>query len=249
LKAQITHKGTEFTVDLSKPLDISIPMVNTPNGVKAWYLNELSIEPVKGDGFVGAVEQGGSVNFRNIQFNPHGHGTHTECLGHITREVHSVNKNITQHFFLAELITINPEVKNDDHVITLEQYERARKHKSAEAVVIRTQPNTHDKLSREYSATNPPYIEEDVALTMRNNGVKHILIDTPSVDREEDGGKLLAHHAFWDVPNNPRFDCSITELIYVPNEIKNGLYLLNLSFASFENDASPSKPLLFELEE
>lgn len=74
-----------------------------------------------------------------------------------------------------------------------------------------------------------------------------MLIDTPSVDKEVDGGQLLAHHAFWNIPDQPRLDCSITELIYVPNTVKDGKYLLNLSFASFENDASPSKPVLYEL--
>lgn len=28
-------------------------------------------------------------------------------------------------------------------------------------------------------------------------GFKHILVDFPSVDREEDEGRLLAHRAFW----------------------------------------------------
>ena len=71
------------------------------------------------------------------------------------------------------------------------------------------------------------------------------MIDTPSVDKELDEGKLAAHHAYWDYPNNPRLDATITELVYVPNEIKDGLYLLNLQMAAIENDASPSKPTLY----
>ena len=93
----------------------------------------------------------------------------------------------------------------------------------------------------------PLFISEDAALTIRNRGIKHLLIDTPSVDKENDDGKLLAHHAFWNVPANPRFNCSITELIYVPEEVPDGTYLLNLSFASFNNDASPSKPVLYSI--
>jgi kynurenine formamidase len=218
------------------------------NSVRAWYLDPLNISPVKGEGFVGAVNQGGSVNFRNIEFNPHGHGTHTECLGHITPEVYSVNEHIRQFFFLAELISIEPETESSDRVITLEQYNDARKYKKVEAVIFRTLPNSEEKRTKEYSNSNPPYISWEVAKSMREEGIKHLLIDTPSVDREEDEGKLLAHHAFWNVPDNPRMDCSITELIYVPNDVPDGLYLLNLGFASFENDASPSKPLLFRIE-
>ena len=72
----------------------------------------------------------------------------------------------------------------------------------------------------------------------------------PSVDKEQDEGKLLAHKAFWNVKDvnnlndDARLNCTITELIYVPNEITDGTYLLNLQIASFENDASPSKPIL-----
>ncbi|MCB0558058.1 MAG: cyclase family protein, partial [Phaeodactylibacter sp.] len=72
--------------------------------------------------------------------------------------------------------------------------------------------------------------------------------DLPSVDREEDGGKLLAHRAFWSYPETPRTDCTITELIFVNNSIQDGLYLLNIMIASFEIDASPGKPVLYKLE-
>jgi hypothetical protein len=36
-------------------------------------------------------------------------------------------------------------------------------------------------------------------------------------------------------------------MIFVPNEIKDGDYVLNLQIASFENDASPSKPILYSV--
>jgi hypothetical protein len=77
--------------------------------------------------------------------------------------------------------------------------------------------------------------------------VEHLLIDMPSIDREMDEGKLLAHHAFWQYPENTQFHKTITEFIYVNNEIIDGTYLLNLQIASFENDASPSKPVLYKI--
>jgi hypothetical protein len=42
-------------------------------------------------------------------------------------------------------------------------------------------------------------------------------------------------------------DCTITEFIYVPNKVKDGSYILNLQIAPFENDATPSKPVLYEI--
>ena len=70
-------------------------------------------------------------------------------------------------------------------------------------------------------------------------GIEHLMIDTPSIDREEDEGKLEGHHIFWNYPENPRYHCSISELIYVPNELNDGVYWLNLVISNFENDAAP----------
>jgi hypothetical protein len=40
---------------------------------------------------------------------------------------------------------------------------------------------------------------------------------------------------------------TITELIYVPAEVNDGLYLLNLQVAPFVADAAPSRPVLYPL--
>jgi hypothetical protein len=75
------------------------------------------------------------------------------------------------------------------------------------------------------------------------------LIDLPSVDKEQDEGKLLSHNAFWNTSGKLRLDATITELIYVENTIEDGSYFLNLQIAPFENDASPSKPILYKIEQ
>ena len=69
----------------------------------------------------------------------------------------------------------------------------------------------------------------------------------PSVDKERDGGELLAHNAFWNTSGKIRMNATITEFIYVPNTIEDGEYLLNLMIAPFENDATPSKPVLYQI--
>ena len=244
--AKITHQNKEYSIDLSKPLDISIPIRSSDKNVNAWYIPEPKIEPVRFGDWVGKVSEGASTNFNNILFNPHGHGTHTECLGHITKEFHSINKTLTRFFFIAELITVTPEPLGEDLVITKSQIEQQLS-SHPEALVIRTLPNTDEKLSRQYSNTNWPYLTEEAALFIRNQGVEHLLIDLPSVDKEKDEGKLLAHKAFWDYPENPRLDATITEMVYADHTIKDGTYVLNLQIASFENDASPSKPVLYKV--
>ena len=249
MKIQLENK----IIDLSKPIDISLPLSNTDQNPIAWYIEKPVIEPVNLENWVGKVSEGSSTNFNNIFFNPHGHGTHTECLGHITNEFYSINQCLKKFFFMAELVSISPEERNGDFVITKKQIENSLNGKTPEAIIIRTLPNISEKKSKNYSHTNPPYLLEEAAIYIREIGIKHLLIDLPSVDREEDAGKLLAHKAFWNVKNTTilnkyaRLDCTITELIYVNDSVSNGTYLLNLQIASFENDASPSKPILYAI--
>lgn len=251
--AKVQHNNQTFEADLSKPIDISISITNTDENPIAWYIEKPLIKPVVFGDWTGKVSEGASTNFNNIFFNPHGHGTHTECLGHITREFYSINQSLKQFFFLAELVTVPLEIHGEDLVITKDQIEKALKGKTPEAIVIRTLPNENDKLSKKHSNTNPPYLDENAARFIRESGIQHLLIDLPSVDKEHDEGKLLAHKAFWNVKDinnlneDARLDSTITEMIFVPNEIKDGSYLLNLQIASFENDASPSKPVLYDL--
>ena len=95
--ATIQYNSKKLQIDLSKPLDISIPMRASKTNVNAWYLEEPKIEPVKSGDWIGSVEKGADVNFNNIMFNPHAHGTHTECVGHITKEEYELAKKLRAH--------------------------------------------------------------------------------------------------------------------------------------------------------
>lgn len=249
MKAKIETNSKIYQIDLKQPIDISIPLRSSKSNVNAWYLEEPKIEPVTADDWVGSVAEGSAVNFNSIWFNPHSHGTHTECAGHITEKVHSINQNLNQFFFLAEVITIPPQKQDGDFVISKKQLQYALGNKKREAVVIRTIPNTREKLTKQYSHTNPPYLLEEAAIYLKEKNVKHLLIDLPSVDRESDEGRLLSHNAFWNTSGKLRLDATITEFIFVPNTVEDGTYFLNLQIAPFENDASPSKPILYKIME
>ena len=242
------YKEQRYTADLSQPIDISIPV----GKVKCFYSTDFKKRPYTSGDFIGSVKAGAPVNFYDIQLNPHGNGTHTECLGHITKKQESINDQLKQFHFIAELITVKcEEKKNGDQVITQKRLKAACK-TFTEAVIIRTQPNTKSKQSKDYSGTNPPYLDKTATTFLVSKGIKHLLIDLPSVDREVDKGKLASHHIFWNVEdkkakNNSRKDCTITELIYVPPKVKDGLYLLNIQIPSLDLDAAPSKPVLYTL--
>jgi len=242
-------------IDTKKPIDISIPLVHGKENLTAWYVDPPRFEPVRANGFIGSVAEGGSVNFRDIFFNPHGHGTHTECLGHITEEVHSVNQTLRSFFCSALVITIRPEIQLnekdgiEDLVITSPQVRNAIAGiNQVEALVLRTLPNRKaEKVGKAYSATNPAYLTNDINDILDELKVKHLLVDLPSVDRESDEGKLIFHHTFWKVPQAPDFERTITELIFVPDEVPDGAYILEMQVAPFENDASPSRPVLYAI--
>ena len=244
------HQGRHFRANLSEPLDIAIPLREGLETVNCFYAPPMETAPVVAGNFVGSTAQGGPLNFLNVRFNPHGNGTHTECVGHIAKEPYTINQCLKCFHFPAYLLSVFPTRTEDgDRVVFRAQLEQALMDgPTVEALIIRTLPNDELKLRTNYSGANPPYVHHEAIRFLVERGIRHLLIDLPSVDREEDGGKLLAHKAFWAYPESPREDCTITELIYVNNSIKDGLYLLNIQIASFEIDASPSKPVLYALE-
>ena len=158
MKAIIYANSRTYTIYIDQPLDISIPLRASKDNVNAWYLPPPKIYPAKVKEWTGSVEQGAAVNFNTIEFNPHAHGTHTECVGHITKEVHTINDCLTQFLFVAEVITVVPEPFNGDLIISEKQLRYAIGNKKREAVIIRTLPNTKDKLTQQYAHTNPPYL-------------------------------------------------------------------------------------------
>ncbi|MFP5437326.1 MAG: cyclase family protein [Bacteroidia bacterium] len=253
MQASIQYKDKTYSVRFNQPIDISLPITADGKNPVAWYQDQPEISPVQMGDWTGKVAKGASTNFNNIAFNPHAHCTHTECLGHITRDFFSINDALKTFFFISEVISVTPEEKDGDWVITKAQIEEALYGKNPEAIIIRTLPNIEQKKHKNYSHSNPPYLEEAAATFIRELRINHLLIDLPSVDREEDGGALLAHKAFWNVKDtlnlnaDARHNATITELVFIPDTVQDGTYLLNLQIASFDNDASPSKPVLYKL--
>lgn len=250
----------KLAINFNQPISIAMPYSINDAQASAWYVENTKMEAVKMGDWEGLVAKGASVNFRNITFNPHGNGTHTECLGHISPEIHDIYSHLKTYHAFAYLITVNTtRLDNGDEIISLDNLKASLEscqHNNEfykvlpeiKAFILRTLPNTTDKLSKNYSNTNPPYMSDEAMFFLeREYGIEHFLIDLPSVDKEKDGGKLSTHHIFWRYPQAPRYEATITELIYVDNTIKDGIYFLNLQIAPFKNDASPSNPCIYEL--
>ncbi len=156
-------------------------------------------------------------------------------------------------------------MENSDLIVYYEDFMIALEGKEIseiEAIIIRTLPNSIEKKTKKYSNTNPPYLDFRICKYLADNNITHLLLDLPSVDKEVDGGELKAHKAFWQMSGNQqdnqqnnqqdnqqdiRKNAGITEMIFVDNEIKDGLYLLDLQILRMNIDAVPSKPILYEL--
>lgn len=249
MQIEFEYKNQNYRANLAQPNDISIPIVEGLENVNCFYAPPVEFAPVVAGSFVGSTAQGGVVNFFNIKINPHGNGTHTECVGHIAKKSFTIHESLKKFHFIAKLVSLYPQkTVEGDRIILREQLMEALGEAVPEAVVIRTLPNDDLKLRTNYSGSNPPYLHKEAVAWLVERGVEHLLIDLPSVDREEDGGKLLAHRAFWQYPDKVRENCTLTELIYVRSFVKDGLYLLNIQIASFQLDVSPSKPVLYALQ-
>jgi arylformamidase len=245
---RIDIKGTRYRFDLSKPLDISLPLVNGANNPNAYYAPQVIFEPVVMGDFIGDTKQGGAVNYKNVHINPHGNGTHTECLGHICSDEIYIKDMLQVPFTMAHLMTIMPtEMDNGDHVILPSNLTWITNHEKFDSIIIRTMYNYPEKKLKQYSGTNPPYLHEDAARFLVYKGYQHILIDLPSLDREEDGGALAAHKTWWQFDELKRTQSTVTELIYVDDSIVDGAYVLHLDVLNWELDCCPTRPKLYSI--
>ena len=234
-------------------IDISIPLRFNGPQPNAYGVEHAVSEPVKAGSLVGDTRHGGSVNFERYTFIPHCNGTHTECVGHITDQRISVRQCLRDVVIRAVLVTVTPVSVGGDMVISKESLDQGlASTDSILALILRTLPNDDSKLTAEYGESNiPPYFSTDAMEYIVECGFNHLLVDMPSIDRLFDEGRLANHRIFWNVEPesramNPdtRLNSTITEMIFVPNDIANGEYVLNLQIAPFESDCSPSRPVL-----
>ncbi|MGH9946586.1 MAG: cyclase family protein [Pyrinomonadaceae bacterium] len=163
------------------------------------------------------------------------------------------DKQITRGLLERALTYVRAAIAGDTRAtVTIAKARASARAIQTCALIVRTLPNDETKLARRYDSENiPPYFTSDAMEFIVESGFKHLLVDLPSIDRLFDEGKLTNHRIFWNVDpgskevnNDSRLNSTITELIYVPNEIKDGEYLLNLQIAPFESDCAPSRPIL-----
>ena len=271
MNATLEIDGRTWKVDLGRPLDISIPLDFRGAQPNAYGVPPATAQAYEDAHFVGDTRRGGSCNFETCRLIPHCNGTHTECVGHISYERISVHTILQDTLVPATLVTVastpagetgdtyRPPKNQADRLVTREALQTALSDAEMgflQALVIRTLPNDPAKRVRRYLEAPAPYFSVEAMQLIVGRDVQHLLVDLPSVDRAFDEGRLTAHHLFWQVPEgghdvDPARGSrkTITEMIYVPDEIPDGRYVLNLQIPDFVADAAPSRVRLFRVQE
>ncbi|MCA1797907.1 MAG: cyclase family protein [Xanthomonadaceae bacterium] len=151
-----------------------------------------------------------------------------------------------------------PASQAHDLLITAEMVERALEVDSAppdvSALVVRTLPNDLGKRTADWSKRDAPFFTQDAMRVVVQRRIMHLLFDGPSLDRTHDEGRLLAHRVFFGLPpaghgtpNTTRSGATVTEMVFAPDTIDDGFYLLSLQVPAFISDAAPSRVLLQRL--
>lgn len=228
--------------------------------------------------FVASTKRGSGCNVEILNIIPHCNGTHSETVSHIVDDMVSIGQAADTGEqsgpFVAVLVTVptmnarssddsyRPALESTDKVITAGAIATALASVNAQAhrpqaLIVRTTPNTGKQAERYDSENQPAFFTIQAIQAIVELGITHLLVDIPSIDRIHDDGLLTNHHLFWNVPEGTHRvtaetwkNKTITEMIFVSDDLSDGLYLLNLQIPSFTNtDAAPSRPIVYPLHE
>ena len=240
-----TASSPLHNIDLRSGIDIAIPLMF--DGAQPVYFGaERAASSVyRAGGFVGSTRLGASCNVSTLSLTPHCNGTHTECAGHITTEAIYISQVPVVQYSRALLLTVDgtEPIRSSTLTSALDSEELIN------TLVLRTSPNRENKIVRNYDRTPATWLTPDAIHTIVDRGVDHLVVDLPSID-PADSSDLPAHHAFWGVHLGVVGDDgararTITELVYVPDSVEDGIYAFCNSWPLMETDAAPSRPILY----
>lgn len=262
------HDGRRLLADLADPLPIAILL--DFDGPQPSFLSapRATAAALRLEGISGDTRTGSSCNCEQLTLVPHCNGTHTECVGHVTDERVSLAETLRGGLSFALLVSVRPQrasatpetsdppPQTGDRLITAAALATAvGKHPdlTPRALIVRTLPNSLERLSHAYSGPVPaPYLTREAAELLVARGIVHLVLDLPSADRAADQGRLTAHRVFFGLPPGSRraaqarrAQATITEFAFVAPTIRDGFYLLDLQIPAFMSDAAPSRPVLY----
>lgn len=269
----ITLGKKNYRVLTNEAISLAIPLQFNGKQPNHFGVNDAHAKTVKAGDFIGDTQQGGSCNVSTVTLTPHCNGTHTESVSHITSPLIAVGE-LAIDLLPATVISVRaesgnqspdhytPELQASDKVISKHSLVAELSSIDSEmlkALIIRTLPNHFDKKFQQYGSgseqVEPPFFTHQAIQYLIDKGVEHLLVDIPSIDKMYDEGMLSNHHYFWNVEqlshqlnDDSAVNKTITEMIYVPDEVLDGHYLLSLNIARFQLDAAPSRPIIYPID-
>jgi len=267
------HHGVRYQCATKEAKSIAIKMDFEGPQPNHFGTEKASSTVLKLGSFTGDTAAGGSCNVDSLKLIPHCNGTHTETVSHIVDEDIWIGHAAMDILKVAFLVTVKPvsnketkenyrpEFEQNDFVVSAERLKKSVESVGdvakikPDALIVRTWPNTIKKCSLAYSEENePPFFSVEAMELVKQLGIRHLLVDLPSVDRMYDEGLLTNHHIFWNVEEKTHKlsdktdqDKTITEMIFVEDEIADGVYGLNIQVPAFCSDAAPSRPVIMPL--
>ena len=262
-----SHNNQDYKIDTKQSIDISIPYNFNGAQPNFYNVNPGRLTPFKLGETTYSVAAGATCNIPEISMNIHCTGTHTESGGHLLKNPGDIGMVLKDIIIPSVLITVNMDlfvdtkesyhcpVKDNELVISKKliqiEIEKWQKH-NPQALIIRTIPNAEDKKYYQFTKNPPAFYSNDALRYISDCGIQHLVVDLPSIDRMLDNGILGNHRIFWGYDNNPMGEVNpdskntITELVYIPNEIQDGFYFVNIQLPHFKCDAAPSRPILMK---
>ena len=247
----VNHHGEDHSIDLDSGIDLSIPNRFDGKHPIFYGASAPSIKPVELGEFIGDVYQGGSCNVKIASLNIHCTGTHTECVSHINNSGTLITKVCPKGFLFSQLITVSPNKMRESNesyhvncenelVISVKSIEDKLK-ENIPVLIIRTIPNDSSKMNQNYDENPAPFLTHDAVDFILEMGVQHLLVDLPSIDKADDGGQLGNHHRFFKQGK------TISELLYIPDPVKDGEGFLQIQIPNWGLDAAPSRPIFYPI--
>ena len=115
MKAVFSISNKKFKVDFSKGKDISIPLFFNGDQPNTYGVSIATSKPYQDGQFIGDTRKGGPCNFETYNFTPHCNGTHTEGIGHITKERISILESLKDEIIPSYLITVEPKKSKEQY--------------------------------------------------------------------------------------------------------------------------------------
>lgn len=247
---------TARRIELSQPLGAELPQPS------AFGIAPLRQEVFQVGGFVGDTRRGGSCNVTVFTLTPHGNGTHTESIGHIVHEQVPVTGCLAEPFLPTVVRRVTPIPASEspesytpapapaDRLLT-----RAALSASGPlnlpgngALVVLTGTPPAASFGPETSA----YFTHEALRWIVDQGVMHLLMDMPSVDRLDDQGLLSNHRLFWGLPAGgqrlseaSRPKATITEWLAPAENVPEGRYFAGIEVPPLISDAAPARIFLY----